>query len=259
MEAMETVKMKSQESVARLLKQVQDQPQEVKTWGAAAGGAVVGALAVAGAANGILALLSTLAAPPVALTIGAIGGGVLTWNYVQQQVASKSHNTPQDNTPQASVAHTKAVQAATDEPMRMAPPLAEEPIVVTPTEVTEDEIAETEVVETEVVETEVAETEVAGIVIPALPSVPDLVVAAAVEATTAPAGDDLAAINGIGPIYASRFQAAGIQTFAQLAQLTPARVHEIIGTGRSEHMIDAEGWIAEAAQFVESRSGRHEG
>ena len=65
------------------------------------------------------------------------------------------------------------------------------------------------------------------------------------------APDDLEAINGIGPVYAGRLQTAGIETFAQLAELTPDRIQEIIGSIRSGHMIEAEKWIAEARQFAE--------
>lgn len=58
--------------------------------------------------------------------------------------------------------------------------------------------------------------------------------------------DDLEVIDGIGPVFAKRLHAAGIETFAQLAELSPERIHKIIGSVRTSHMIDAEGWIAEA-------------
>ncbi len=85
MQTLETIKSKSQETVNNLLEKGKEQPEEVKTWGVTAGGAVVGAVAVAAVAKGVLALLATLASPPVALTIGAIGGGVLSWNYISGQ------------------------------------------------------------------------------------------------------------------------------------------------------------------------------
>jgi large subunit ribosomal protein L21 len=66
--------------------------------------------------------------------------------------------------------------------------------------------------------------------------------------------DDLEVINGIGPVFAGRLRAAGIETFAQLAELTPDRIREIIAPIRSSHMIDAEGWIAEARTLSERKT-----
>ena len=42
------------------------------------------------------------------------------------------------------------------------------------------------------------------------------------------AGDDLLIIEGIGPVYAAKLRAAGITTFAQLAEADDARLAEII-------------------------------
>jgi predicted flap endonuclease-1-like 5' DNA nuclease len=70
-------------------------------------------------------------------------------------------------------------------------------------------------------------------------------------ADTAPAvPDDLEAITGIGPVYAGRLHGAGIQTFAQLAELSPDQIREIIGPIRSGHMIEPEKWIAEARRLA---------
>jgi len=44
-----------------------------------------------------------------------------------------------------------------------------------------------------------------------------------------PGADDLTRIDGIGPVFAQRLNAAGIRTFAQLAALTPEQVADIIG------------------------------
>lgn len=85
MQTLETVKTKGQESINNLLEKGKEQPDEVKTWGVTAGAAIVGGLAVAAVARGVLAILGTLASPPVALTVGAIGGGVLGWNYIRNQ------------------------------------------------------------------------------------------------------------------------------------------------------------------------------
>ncbi len=57
--------------------------------------------------------------------------------------------------------------------------------------------------------------------------------------------DPLIDINGIGPVYEKRLNEAGIQTFAELAALTPERVHAIIHPESWQH-IDPEAWINEA-------------
>lgn len=58
--------------------------------------------------------------------------------------------------------------------------------------------------------------------------------------------DDLEAVKGIGPVFAQRLQAAGVQTFAQLAQQSVAQLSAIlyIREGRAENI------LAEAQQFV---------
>jgi predicted flap endonuclease-1-like 5' DNA nuclease len=65
----------------------------------------------------------------------------------------------------------------------------------------------------------------------------------------APERDDLEIINGIGPVFAKRFNAAGIHTFAQLAALTPDRTREI-AAAQSWQKIDPEAWVAEAAHLA---------
>lgn len=57
--------------------------------------------------------------------------------------------------------------------------------------------------------------------------------------------DRLEEINGIGPVFARRLNEAGIYTFAELAELTPERVHEIVHTEEWQK-IDPEAWIAGA-------------
>ena len=235
MEALDTIKAKGQKSFTNLLAKAQSQPDEVKTWGVTAGSAVVGALAIAGAANGILALASTLAAPPVALTIGAVGGGFFAWNYMQGRQTTPQPEMASDLSMSAEA--TPVVTALVDEPVG-ALPVAELPV------------AELDAVA--LPPTDVAEISVVATTIP-VEATPEPT-AETTEALASPATNDLEVIHGIGPVYASRFQAAGIQTIAQLAQLTPERVHEIIGPIRSGQMIDAEGWITEATQLVESES-----
>ncbi|GAB4121310.1 MAG: hypothetical protein Fur005_34040 [Roseiflexaceae bacterium] len=62
--------------------------------------------------------------------------------------------------------------------------------------------------------------------------------------------DPLIDINGIGPVYEQRLFAAGITTFAQLANLTVAEVVAIIQP-KEWQKIEAAAWIAEAALLVQ--------
>lgn len=94
MQTLETVKVRGQASLANLVEKAKEQPDNVKTWGATAGGAVVGAVALTAVASGVLAVLATLAAPPVALTVGAIGGGLLGWNYMRARQTTPPPFTP---------------------------------------------------------------------------------------------------------------------------------------------------------------------
>lgn len=57
--------------------------------------------------------------------------------------------------------------------------------------------------------------------------------------------DDLTSINGIGPTYAKRLQAAGIMTFAALAEQEPERVREIAQI-KEWQAADPADWVAEA-------------
>lgn len=62
--------------------------------------------------------------------------------------------------------------------------------------------------------------------------------------------DRLERINGVGKVFRTRFNEAGIYTFAEVAALTPERITEIMGVTESWRKIDPESWIAEAAQFA---------
>ena len=53
-------------------------------------------VALTAAASGILAVVATLAAPPIALTIGAVGGGLLGWNYMHSRQMTPPTFTPPD-------------------------------------------------------------------------------------------------------------------------------------------------------------------
>lgn len=57
--------------------------------------------------------------------------------------------------------------------------------------------------------------------------------------------DPLIDINGIGPVYEKRLNAAGVQTFAELAALTPERIRSIIKP-ESWQLFEPEKWIEEA-------------
>lgn len=81
-----------------------------------------------------------------------------------------------------------------------------------------------------------------------------LATATPAQPSTTPANDPLEAIHGIGPVYARRLRAAGIQTFAQLAQLTPEQLQAAIGPLRTGHKTEVAHWIAEARQLSERRA-----
>ena len=85
MQTLETLKNKSQESVANLVELGKQRPDEVKLWGVTVAAGVGGALATATVAKGIVTVFATLASPPVAITVGALGGGALGWRWIQQQ------------------------------------------------------------------------------------------------------------------------------------------------------------------------------
>jgi len=187
MQTLETLKSQGQASLSKLLVNAKEQPDDVKLWGVTAGSAVVGAVAVNAAARGVVAILAALTAPPVALAIGAVGGGYLGWHYIQGRQAAE----------------------------QAGEPIAGETLAGEPIAETIEVVAE----------------------VPAPPS-------------QAASQDDLKQINGIGPVYASRLHAAGVQTFSQLADLSAEQIQQIIGSEGSGHMIEAESWIAKARQFT---------
>ncbi len=281
MQTLETIKTKSQETLNNLLEKGKERPEEVKAWGITAGGAVVGALTVTAAAKGVVAIFAAIAAPPIALTLGAVGGGVLGWNFMQKQDAARSDTS---NT------YTSNTDTSNTEASAVAPAVASTPVVAEPTVVPTPEpivaaavatpVAEMVNVQADEVVTPVTEVPIAEATTVAAESattataaeapvdttealVPESAVAMAPESPTDPVvespaesmsetmtPDNLEAINGIGPVYASRLHTAGVKTFAHLAELTPDRIQEIIGPIRSGHMIEAEKWIAEALKFA---------
>ncbi|MCB0036345.1 MAG: DUF4332 domain-containing protein [Anaerolineales bacterium] len=59
--------------------------------------------------------------------------------------------------------------------------------------------------------------------------------------------DDLKAIYGIGPVYVERLQAAGVDTFAKLAEKTPEELREIVKI-KPWQSTNIQEWIEEARQ-----------
>lgn len=63
-----------------------------------------------------------------------------------------------------------------------------------------------------------------------------------------PRRDNLEIIDGIGPTYAKRLNEADIFSFAQLAELTPAQIRDIIKPAAWQK-IEAESWISQAERL----------
>ena len=63
--------------------------------------------------------------------------------------------------------------------------------------------------------------------------------------------DDLKKVEGIGPKIAETLNAAGITTFAELAQSTPEKIAEIIADVRGNHVTDT--WPAQAKLAAEGK------
>jgi large subunit ribosomal protein L21 len=68
------------------------------------------------------------------------------------------------------------------------------------------------------------------------------------------APDDLEKITGIGPAYARVLQQAGVRTFAELSQLSPDRLRQIISP-KEWQKIEPEVWIEEARTFARKTDG----
>lgn len=82
---MQTLKTRSQESLSHLVDLGKQQPEQVQHWGVTAAAALAGALALTAVAKGVLGVVGTLAYPPVALTVGALGGGIFGWSFMQKR------------------------------------------------------------------------------------------------------------------------------------------------------------------------------
>ena len=69
-----------------------------------------------------------------------------------------------------------------------------------------------------------------------------------------PGQDRLTDIKGIGPVYAGKLYEAGIQTFRQLAAMTPEEVYALINLPQWRmRSIDAQNWIEQAKHLASQR------
>jgi predicted flap endonuclease-1-like 5' DNA nuclease len=66
--------------------------------------------------------------------------------------------------------------------------------------------------------------------------------------------DNLEAIKGIGPVYARRLREAGINTFAELSQLPPERLGEILGERYKRLFSNQENILAQARDFAQQKA-----
>ena len=259
MKNLEAIRTAGQENLNRLVNLGKEQPPEVKTWGVTAGAAAAGGLLMVAGAQGLLAIFATLATLPVSLTVGAIGGGVLGWLYMERQKtankatavkATAAGEAPlSDPAPEAVAAEVAApeaisVAASSESPVgsdatdviasdSISPSQAGEPLLITPGAVTESQPAAATA-------TEPVDTGLMDIVIAAPPA----------------HQNNLEDIVGVGPVFATRLQAAGIDTFAQLAALNPEQLLEIMAPSRGGHLIDAAAWIEQARQLAASATAQ---
>jgi predicted flap endonuclease-1-like 5' DNA nuclease len=69
-----------------------------------------------------------------------------------------------------------------------------------------------------------------------------------VEAAEVAAGDDLMVIDGIGPDYSNSLRAAGVTTFAQLSEMTPEAIAEVLANANTPLIAghDASTWPRQA-------------
>jgi predicted flap endonuclease-1-like 5' DNA nuclease len=76
----------------------------------------------------------------------------------------------------------------------------------------------------------------------------------AAKSPSHPEQDRLTDINGIGPVYASRLYEAGIQTFRQLAAVTPEELYALLNLPQWRvRSVDAPSWIEQAEHLASQR------
>jgi hypothetical protein len=112
MQSLESIKDKGQESLNRLVDLGKSQPAEVQTWSVTGGAAVAGALAVMAVAKGVLAIVGTLANPPVALTVGALAGGAIGWSFMQKSTGAEGSVTGESVTGESVTGKSGAGESA---------------------------------------------------------------------------------------------------------------------------------------------------
>jgi predicted flap endonuclease-1-like 5' DNA nuclease len=66
--------------------------------------------------------------------------------------------------------------------------------------------------------------------------------------------DNFQAITGIGPAFSKRLHAAGIETFAQLSQLTSRQLEEILGDLYKRFFSKQEKILAQAKEFARQKA-----
>jgi predicted flap endonuclease-1-like 5' DNA nuclease len=163
-----------------------------------------------------IGLVAAVVFPP-SLLAGVVGGGVLGALHHK----SLGLNVDDRNRIAAAIAGGKAAVAATvkyGDATAVSAKLAELGGIAEVHEVTEEAVAEVEAIAPEVEAAEVA------------------------------AGDDLTVIDGIGPDYSNSLRAAGVTTYAQLAEMTPEAIAELLANANTPLIAghDASTWPRQA-------------
>lgn len=245
MKNLETIKTKSQAGMTHLVELGKQPSPAVKAWGVTAATAAAGGITLAVAAKGVLAIVGMLAAPPVALTVGALGGGVLGWRYLQ-------HQSPAVTTSQPAVAPV-FTPLAPSEPI-VAPPLAEptpvEQIAPMLDPVQISEVTRLDAAPLDALSVDASPLADTPVVAPATPETVEPVVPVAEPAP-------LEVINGIGTGYAKRLHEAGIHTFADLAQQTPEQLRTQIHVDKWVTDEELHSWIEQARVLAGSTGENH--
>ena len=112
MQKLNTFKEKGQQEWNRLRDAGKQRPTSLMLWSGTAASAVAGSITLAVAAKGVIAIVSTLAIPSVALTVGAVAGGALGWNYLHGNQNSAASDAEQMDAMPISGATTMAGEGA---------------------------------------------------------------------------------------------------------------------------------------------------
>jgi len=67
-------------------------------------------------------------------------------------------------------------------------------------------------------------------------------------------GDNLQAINGIGPVFAKRLNEAGIHTFEQLSRVTPNEMEKILGKLFKRFFSEENTIIEQAKEYAKQKA-----